>query len=530
MQWFKNLKTSIKLTSAFVLIALLTAFVGFLGLDSLTKLNVQLSGMYNNNVKSIQYVTNSSILFQRIRFTFRAIAMESDQAQKDELATNILDFKDGIDQNIREYKLISTTKEEGMLLSQFPEIWEEYSNTIGQALDLSDKGSDKELVTLINGDFKKSGDKVSNLLDELVTINVELAEQRDVSGENEFKNARLILFEVVVVALVIAIALGLIISRWISRPLNRAVTLVGRVAEGDLTVTEDYSAKDEVGQLVVSINGMILNLRSTVTRVIGSAESVSTAAQQISASTEEVASGSADQAEAAQSINELFGELTAAMYSVAQIAEQAAELSGETMNIAEKGGDVIRASLESMDEVSLQVIKLEEDSNRIGEIIEVIDDIAEQTNLLALNAAIEAARAGEQGRGFAVVADEVRKLAERSGEATKQITLIIRGMQANTRNSVKAVGEGLNLSRRTGEAFEDIITKVSESVDKVTEIAAASQEQAAQSSEVLTAVQSISAVTEEAAASSQETASTAQALAHLSEDLNHIVSNFKVKS
>jgi methyl-accepting chemotaxis protein len=217
-----------------------------------------------------------------------------------------------------------------------------------------------------------------------------------------------------------------------------------------------------------------------------------------------------------------------AINSVASSAEEASELSNKTVGIAQDGGEIVRSSIGGMNLVNQQMLRLQEDSNKIGEIIEVIDDIADQTNLLALNAAIEAARAGDQGRGFAVVADEVRKLAERSSEATKQITSIIKGIQDNTQQSVKAVEQGVISSQKSGKAFENIISMVNDSANKVTEIAAASEEQAAQSSEVMSSIESISAAAEEAAASSEETASTAQSLAQLAEELNNSVSIFKI--
>lgn len=342
-------------------------------------------------------------------------------------------------------------------------------------------------------------------------------------------------YSIILAGVLTLLLLGLVVvllTQSIVKPLKRAVEAGEQMAKGDFTVElpDNYrNRKDEIGLLSRVFHEITSNMKAMVGQVNMNAAQVAAASQQISASAEELAVGSGTQAESVQTINELFKELSTAVSSVASSATSASELVAQTASIAAEGGTVVQQSIEGMTRVSDQVIKLQEASGRIGEIIEVIDDIAEQTNMLALNAAIEAARAGEQGRGFAVVADEVRKLAERSGEAAKQIAVIIKGMQSNTADSVKAVEAGVVTTEKTGEAFDNILQMVNESSSMVMDIAAASEEQAAQAEEVLTSIESISASTEETAASSEETASTAQSLASLAEELNNMVSVFKIR-
>lgn len=335
-----------------------------------------------------------------------------------------------------------------------------------------------------------------------------------------------------IIVIALSILIGALVTFYIVRSISGSLQIVTeateRIASGDLTEEIPIQTKDELGQLANSMNVMVRKLRDLIGEVLHAAHNVASSSQEISASAEQIATGSSEQASSAQAVNELFTDLTKAIESVAKNAEEAANLSRKTVEIAEEGGNVVKASIDGMNQVNEQMALLEEDSNRIGDIIEVIDDIAEQTNLLALNAAIEAARAGEQGRGFAVVADEVRKLAERSREATEQIARIIKGMQHNTGLSVESVSQAVEKTSQINEAFQRIAEMINESSGRAEEIAAASEEQSAQSHQVLESVETISAASEEAAAASEEMAATTESLAKLAEELNNKVAVFKI--
>lgn len=379
-------------------------------------------------------------------------------------------------------------------------------------------------------------DKGKAMTDKFAAVHEKIKKQIDVltndnwlAAEAAKRHSTLMLCVLGTASLAFTIIMALRFTQGISRPVRRVSEALHRISQGDLNVGAlEFKNKDEIGQLVTSLNQMTENLSRLIGVVTHSAANVSRSAKQISASTEEISSGSMSQAQAAEAMNELFRELTLAINTVAESAEQAAELSASTLQIAQDGSKILRSSIDDMHAVKEQVTLLEHDSAKIGDIIEVIDDIADQTNLLALNAAIEAARAGEQGKGFAVVADEVRKLAERSSDATKQITSIIRGMQNNTKQSVTAVEKGVSSSRKTGQAFEQIVLMVGRNADKVGEIAAASEEQSAQATEVLTAVESVAAASQQSAANAEETASTSASLIHLAEELHRSVAFFKV--
>lgn len=528
MGWFQNLKTSVKLVSAFVVMALIVAAVGLVSINNLSGMSNHSTELYSNNLVSVRNLGEAQTAYQSLRVAVRDISTLPGKPEKDELARKVQDYKQDVHDNMEEYRPLTYTPEEKAGMKEFDAAYAEYSKKFDTAMELAFRSDPAEFNRYKDTELKASGEKVSKALIFLTDYNVKLASETNDVTIKDYKSARALTIGTIIVAFILSIAMGFGIAQMIARPMGRLVALVAKVAQGDLRETSDIKTKDEIGQLAASINNMISSLRNLIGGIIQSSQSLAAASEEISASTQEISSSSSNQAHSAQNITELFKELTVAIHSVTKSAENAAELSNDTAKTAAEGERVVQASALGMQQVNATMSRLEQDSLKIGEIIEVIDDIADQTNLLALNAAIEAARAGDQGRGFAVVADEVRKLAERSSSATKEITAIIKVIQENTKQSVDAVLESVAMSSQTGNAFQNIIEMVNNTSVRVNEIAAACEEEGAQASEVMLSVESIASASQEAAAASEETASTCQSLAQLADELQSSVSIFKL--
>ncbi|MDA8235788.1 MAG: HAMP domain-containing methyl-accepting chemotaxis protein [Clostridia bacterium] len=448
---------------------------------------------------------------------------------------------------------------------------------------------------------------------------------------NDAKNAEeqtdMITNIVLVIAVIFSLALAVFLSRVISKPIVSLTSAAGEVARGDLRVkVPDINTGDEVQQLNESFKTMVDGLKALIGNMVSSSHNVASTSQQLTASSqstaaaiqqvagamegltagagkqkdnieetgeiinqlieaiEQIASGAQEQAMNVTQTAELVGQMAGGIQEVAASSQRVAVSSQQTTEVAKKGGQAVEKSIKGMERIKETVFDtankikdLGEHSKQIGEIIEVINDIAEQTNLLALNAAIEAARAGEHGKGFAVVADEVRKLAERSGKATKEIANLIINIQKGTDNAVtamtvgtKEVEEGVVLAKDAGVALQEILTTVAQAVEQVETISAAAEQISASSSGVVKAIdnvaaiteqntaateemaagsnqarlsirnvvvisqdnvstaQEVSASTEEINASSEEIASSAQTLSQVAEELQEMVNRFKI--
>ena len=325
-------------------------------------------------------------------------------------------------------------------------------------------------------------------------------------------------------------------------PIYASADVLKVMANGNFTKEIEGNFKGDHQLIKDNINTVISSLSDALRKVSQTVLSTASASNQISASVEEMAAGASEQT---QQISEIAGsieQMTKTIFNNTKNASLAAETAKGSGEKAQQGGQVVEATIKGMMRIAEVVKKsaetveaLGKSSDAIGEIIQVIDDIADQTNLLALNAAIEAARAGEQGRGFAVVADEVRKLAERTTKATKEIAGMIKQIQKDTTEAVDAmkkgkleVDAGKELANKAGEVLNDIIEGAQKVSDVAALVATASEEQSATAEEISQNIESISSVTRQSATGSQQIARSAEDLNNLTQNLERLISHFKI--
>ncbi len=360
----------------------------------------------------------------------------------------------------------------------------------------------------------------------------------------EHKKAMTVLWAAVIGIGSIGLGLGLfwlLVTRLVIKPVTQ---VAARMETADLNTLFNSGNRSEIGRLTRSFDAFVTSIREILLHVSEASAAVASASSEISSSTEHMALGASEQTSQTMEVASAVEEMASTIVENSKNAEIAAETARDAKQAAEDGGRLVEETIGGMKHIAAVVKQsaatvqaLGDSSNQIGEIVDVIDEIADQTNLLALNAAIEAARAGEQGRGFAVVADEVRKLAERTSKATKVIGQTIKKIQAETRDAVISMKEGtmevdkgIDLADRAGESLRVIVGVSQKLTDMVVQIASASEQQSLASEMIARNVEGIRNVTNESAAGTQEIARAAEDLNSLTENLQDLVGRFNLNT
>jgi methyl-accepting chemotaxis protein len=343
------------------------------------------------------------------------------------------------------------------------------------------------------------------------------------------------------------VLLGVLTSTVIVRSISRGVAgmlgMIHEISARNLAVDDvEIQSGDEIGEAGIALNGMRNSLREMVRGIASTAEHLAAASEEISAGASQSAETARIQADQTRQVATAMAEMSSVVEQVSENSNTASASSHQAAEAAQQGGQVVEDALETMRRIAessstmaARITKLGNSSVQIGEIVAVIDEIADQTNLLALNAAIEAARAGEQGRGFAVVADEVRKLAERTTKATKEIATMIESIQVEAKSAVEAIESGshdvmigVEKTTASGTALQEIIRASEQVGDMISRIATAATEQSSATEAVNSSVTQISNLTAESSAAAEQTAKACASLSKMALDLQTLVNQFRL--
>ncbi|HUH36460.1 MAG TPA: methyl-accepting chemotaxis protein [Spongiibacteraceae bacterium] len=410
---------------------------------------------------------------------------------------------------------------------------------LGDSMQFDSDGD--SLIAGYNGDLYEYVDPISERLAILIELQLSKAAEERAAAQQLYDNTFRSFIAIAVIAGLIMVGSGFWVSRTISVPLNKLRQAIENAERNrDLTVRVDTNQRDEIGQVAIAFQSMIDRFRDIIGNVRDTSAQLQTYAQTLSNTTELTREGVAVQTRETDQVATASTEMTHAIEEVSRNAHQAAEAANKANQETESGNKVLEEAIRSInnlssriDQASDVINRVETDSSAIGTVLDVIRGIAEQTNLLALNAAIEAARAGEQGRGFAVVADEVRSLAQRTQESTQEIQQMIERLQAGAQAAVNTMAEGTSEMQRTTEqagkassSLAAIRSAVALISDMNTQIASATEEQMAVSQEISRNVVNISDVAKSSEHSVEEIDQASTELKNAAANLSALVNAF----
>lgn len=571
MKWFHNLKIWPKLSIGFSIMLVFVLVMGIAAIQNLGKVQNKVEEIYKVRLLTIMKVGELSSSFKEMNLSVASLIVEPHEDSKGNEMKIFNEQKKNVEKEMNEIKALPyLNKAEQDNLKQFTFVWGKYIEVAEQAVKLSRSKETSGLNSFYETQLRPKMDGISRIFNDFIEVNRESAEQSYQESLNIYKQIKSLTIALIIISIVLAMAVGYVVTQSIARPLRKVSLAFNQMADGDMTGHLDIKRKDEIGDLIYAfeqmklrIGGMLTDVKQATSRVgqlagniRASSFSSSSAASAFNQGMKETAASTQDQFDKISSASMTIGEMTQGLVHISSNVDEVSHRSSDLQAFSVSGVEVAREAVDKIAQLEEKVKKssetivgLAQHIKEIGRVVSTIKQISDQTNLLSLNAAIEASRAGEAGAGFAVVAQEVRKLADQTVQSTIRISSFIDKIYKETDHAIEQIRSGVEEAQagresvqRAGQAFDEMNTSIQQISSSIQEMSATIEELAAGSEQVNDSIARIEDHAKNTMKSANEFALSAEeqsvsitgisssmdTLSNIFEELNELINRFKV--